>query len=46
MTEQFLKQTAKDYDMSVSAVKEIVHKYPDQFYSKLEQYISDRAKSN
>lgn len=44
MTEQFLKQTAKDYDMPLSVVKEISNKYPDQFYSKLEEYISDRAK--
>jgi len=44
MSESFLKQTAKDYAMPLKDVKDIARMYPDSFYSKLEEFISIRAK--
>ena len=45
-TINFLKNTAKDYDMSFEAVKRIYENYPiEQFYQQLEAYIKDRANS-
>lgn len=35
MTEQFLQQTAKDYDMPLNEVRNIADNYPEQFYQKL-----------
>lgn len=46
MTQGFIKQTAKDYDMPVHEVERISELYPDNFYEKLEEFISDRAKQN
>ncbi len=40
----FLKQTAKDYDMSFDKVKEIYKKDPKKFNKNLELYIKDRKK--
>ena len=44
MTQVFIKQTAKDYDMPVHEVEKIDKLFPNEFYAKLEEYISDRAK--
>ena len=44
MTQVFIKQTAKDYDMPVHEVEKIAKLFPNEFYAKLEEYISDRAK--
>jgi hypothetical protein len=44
MTQGFIKQTANDYDMPVHEVERIAKLFPNEFYSKLEEYISDRAK--
>ena len=43
-TQQFIEQTAHDYDMPVEEVERIANVFPDKFYEKLEEYISDRAK--
>jgi hypothetical protein len=44
MSIEFLAQTAKDYDMSLSLVKKIAEMYPDpdQFYKALEQELINR----
>jgi cytidylate kinase len=44
MSLEFLKQTAKDYDMSLSLVKRIAEQYPfyDEFYKALEQELINR----
>ena len=39
----FIKQTAKDYDMPYSIVKELYDKYGSDFYEKLEEYIIERS---
>jgi hypothetical protein len=44
MTQVFIEQTAKDYDMPVHEVERIAKLLPNEFYDKLEEYISDRAK--
>jgi len=44
MSKSFLEQTAKDYDMPLYEVERIANLYPDNFYQKLEEYISDRSK--
>jgi hypothetical protein len=44
MTQEFIKQTAHDYDMPIHEVERIVNLFPNEFYAKLEEYISDRAK--
>lgn len=46
MKNPFIQQTANDYAMSYEEVEKIHTKYPDNFYEKLEEYISDRAKIN
>lgn len=43
MSKSFLEQTAKDYDMPLHEVERIANLYPDNFYQKLEEYISDRS---
>lgn len=45
-SENFLKQTAQDYDMDYEDVKYISEKHPDdsnKFYEALEQFIKNRA---
>ena len=44
MTQGFIKQTAKDYDMSVDEVERIARLFPDSFYEKLEEFIQARAR--
>jgi len=44
MTKGFIEQTARDYDMPVQEVERIAKLFPTEFYAKLEEYISDRAK--
>jgi hypothetical protein len=44
MTQGFIEQTAHDYDMPVHEVERIAKLFPNEFYEKLEEYISDRAK--
>jgi hypothetical protein len=44
MTQGFIKQTAHDYDMPVREVERIAKLFPNDFYAKLEEHISDRAK--
>lgn len=46
MTQGFIEQTAKDYDMEIYDVERIAKFYPDEFYDKLEEFISDRAKGD
>lgn len=46
MNNNFLNQTALDYDMDLWEVERIYKLYPrDQFYDKLEEFISERARS-
>jgi hypothetical protein len=45
MNNNFIIQTAKDYDMDVSEVQRIYNQYPDNFYEKLEEFILNRSKS-
>jgi hypothetical protein len=45
MTDGFLQQTAIDYDMPLHEVERIARLFPNDFYSELEEYISNRAKS-
>lgn len=44
MTQKFIEQTARDYDMPIHEVERIAKLFPNKFYEKLEEYISDRAK--
>jgi hypothetical protein len=44
MSPEFIEQTARDYDMPVHEVEKIARLYPNEFYEKLENYISERAK--
>lgn len=48
MSEALLKtanlNAAKDYDMAVSDVERIRKYYPNNFYEKLEEFISSRAR--
>lgn len=44
MTDNFIKQTAIDYDMSIYDVERIYNLYPNEFYQKLEEFISNRSK--
>ena len=45
MNENFIKQTAKDYDMSEFQVKIIYEMWHEKglFYEKLEEFIKQRA---
>ncbi len=45
MSEGFIIQTAYDYDMPLHEVKRIARLFPNEFYEKLEEYISNRAKN-
>ena len=45
MTKEFIEQTANDYDMPVHEVQRIAKLFPNDFYNKLEEYISTRQKS-
>ena len=38
-----IKQTANDYDMEIQEVERIARLYPNEFYEKLEEYITYRA---
>jgi len=40
----FLAQTASDYDMRYDEVERIHRLYPNNFYEKLEEFISERSK--
>ena len=42
MKNQFVEQTAKDYDLPYETVEEIYRKYQDSLYNELESFISDR----
>ena len=44
MTQGFIEQTAHDYDIPVHEVERIAKIFPNEFYAKLEEHISDRAK--
>lgn len=44
MSQEFIEQTAEDYDISVHEVEKIIKMFPYDFYSKLEEYIINRAK--
>ena len=44
MTQQFIEQTAEDYNIPVHEVEKIIKMYPYDFYSKLEEYLINRAK--
>lgn len=46
MKDQFIKQTAKDYDMEYEDVKNIKDKFPNELYERLEEFIKDRAERN
>ncbi len=47
MKNQFIVQTARDYNMNYEAVKYIYDNYyPYNFYEKLEEYIKERANRN
>ena len=48
MSQGFIEQTANDYDMPACEVKRISELLPNfnQFYEKLEEYISIRSKQN
>jgi hypothetical protein len=39
----FIKMTAKDYDVSFEVAKDIIEKYPNNFYQELEWYIEKRS---
>lgn len=45
MSIEFLKQTARDYDMPLHEVQRIHKLFPNEFYSKLEEYIDNRSKN-
>lgn len=42
MSESFIIQTAKDYDMPVHEVERILRLYPNEFYEKLEEWLQHR----
>ena len=44
MSDNFIKQTAIDYDMLIYDVERIYNLYPNEFYQKLEEFISNRSK--
>lgn len=44
--ENFIKQTAEDYDMDYEDVKYIRKHNPDNFYEALEQFIRNRDEIN
>ena len=44
MNEDFITQTAKDYDMSFEEVERIYKLYPDNFYEQLEIFIFNKTK--
>lgn len=48
MNDNFIIQTAHDYDMPEHLVHSIYEKWNDKglFYEKLEEFIKQRAKSN
>ena len=39
MTSDFIKLTAKDYDLPIHIVENIIRKYPDNFYKYLEEEL-------
>jgi hypothetical protein len=43
-TQEFIEQTAHDYDMPIHEVERIAKLFPNDFWEKLEEHISDRAK--
>lgn len=45
MSDGFIEQTAHDYDIPIHEVERIAKLYPNDFYTKLEEYISERAKN-
>lgn len=44
LTKSFIKQTAKDYELPIKIVEDIVKNYPDNLYEKLEECIVERNK--
>ncbi len=43
---EFILQTAKDYDMSYREVEKIYKLYQKDFYEKLEEFIEERRKQD
>ena len=41
-SDSFIEMTAKDYDVSFEKAKEIIEKYPNNFYQELENYLTER----
>jgi hypothetical protein len=39
--DDFVKQTAKDYDLDIDIVRSIYQKYPNSFYEKLEEFLRE-----
>lgn len=47
LNENFIRNTAQDYDMNYEDVKSIYLKYPrNEFYDRLEEFIKNRANRN
>ena len=44
MSDNFIKQTTIDYDMSIYDVEIIYNLYPNEFYQKLKEFISNRSR--
>jgi len=42
-TNDFIKQTAQDYDVCYEMAESIIKKYPDSYHEELEKYIKNRA---
>lgn len=42
--EDFIIQTANDYDMPVHEVERIIKLYPKNYYEELENFIKQRSK--
>lgn len=45
MTDNFITQTANDYDLDVNIVRDVIDKYPDTFYEELENIINNESKT-
>ena len=42
-TDEFIKMTAKDYDVTFEIAKKIIEEHPNNFYQELEWYNFDNA---
>jgi len=45
-TDEFIKMTAKDYDVTFEVAKKIIKEHPNNFYQELEIHIMNRNKDN